>query len=143
MHRIHTSAVKATCKDFYTGKQIEAWLDGRSPQGYQEGINKGDMYIAEDNGKTIGFGHAIPGEIVAIYVEPAFHKKGVGKLLLDYGFKIALKGHNKVKVESTINAEGFYKKHGFVKIKDSTAIRNDVELPTIIMEYSATSLNRD
>ena len=141
MHRIHTSAVRTVCKDFYTEKQIEAWLEGRSPEGY-EGIKKGEMYVVKDGGKVVGFGHAIPGEVVAVFVDPTFHKKGIGKLLLDYGLKIALKNHNKVKVESTINAESFYKKHGFVKIKDDVCMRRGVEIPIIVMEYSATSVNR-
>jgi N-acetylglutamate synthase-like GNAT family acetyltransferase len=140
MHRIHTSAVKTVCKDFYTKKQIEAWLEGRSPEGY-EGIKKGEMYVAEDDNKIVGFGHAIPGEVVAVFVDPTFHKKGIGKQLLDYGVKIASKVKKKVNVESTINAESFYKKHGFVKVKDDVCIRRGVEIPIIVMEYSTTSPN--
>ena len=143
IHRIHDEAVLMACKDFYTKEQIDAWLYGRTPEGYHEAIKKGDMYVAEDNGKIVGFGHAIPGEIVAVFVDPTFHKKGVGKLLLDYGLKIALKGRKKVKVESTINAEGFYKKHGFVKIRDGVHIKRGIEAPIIILEYSATSPNSD
>lgn len=33
------------CKDFYTETQIQAWLEGRSPEGYYEGINNGEMYV--------------------------------------------------------------------------------------------------
>lgn len=138
-HRIHTSAVNTTCKDFYTTIQIKAWLKGRSPEGYHEGINKGQMYTAEDKGKIVGFGHAVTGEVIAVFVDPAFHKKGIGKLLLDYGLKIASKDHTKVKVESTINAENFYKKYGFVKVKDAIFIKNGVELPMVVLEYSTTS----
>lgn len=135
MHRIHTVAVNTTCKDFYTDEQIKAWLEGRSPEGYYEGIKKGEMYVVEDNYKIVGFGHAIPGQIFAIFVNPAFHKKGVGKLLLDYGLEIASKNCRKVKVESTINAESFYKKYGFVKIKDDVCIKRGEEIPIIIMEF--------
>ncbi len=142
MHRIHTNAVKETCKDFYTKKQIDVWLEGRTPEGYHEGINKGDMYVAENNGRIVGFGHAIPGEIVAVFVDPISHKKGIGKMLLEYGLKISLKGHQKVKVESTVNAEGFYKKHGFVKIRDDVHIKRGVESPIIVLEYSVTSPNK-
>jgi GNAT superfamily N-acetyltransferase len=138
MHRIHEDAVRTTCKGFYSKEQIEAWLEGRSPEGYHEAINKGDMYVAEDNGKMLGFGHAIPGEILAIFVDPNSQKKGVGKLLLDHGLKIALTDHKKVKVESTINAEGFYKKYGFVKIRDDVVIKKGIEAPIVVMEYSLT-----
>lgn len=136
MQHIHESAVRTTCKDFYTKKQIEVWLEGRSPEGYHEGIKKGDMYVAEDDDEIAGFGHAIPGEVVAIFVDPSFEKKGIGKALLDYGLQIALTDHQKVQVESTVNAEGFYKSHGFVKIRDDVHIKKGVEAPVVIMEYS-------
>lgn len=136
LHRIHTDAVNKACQNFYTEKQIKAWLKGRSPEGY-EGIEKGEMYVAEEKGKIVGFGHAIPGEILAIFVDPAFHGKGIGKLLLEHGLKMALKNCKKVKVESALNAEGFYKKHRFVKIKDDVCLRNGVEIPVVIMEYLA------
>lgn len=137
IHRIHTAAVTTTCKDCYTDLQIKARIEGRSPEGYHDSIIKNEIYIAKNGSKTIGFGLAIPGEIVAIFVDPIFHNKGIGKLLLDYGLKIASKNQKIVKVESTINAESFYKKYGFIKIKDSVCIkRGNVEIPTIILEYS-------
>ncbi len=137
IHEHHTRAVQSTCKDFYTEEEVEAWLKGRSPEGYHRGIENKEMYVAEENGQITGFGHAIPGSIEACYVDPEFHKQGVGKLLIEHGLKIASNGHKKVKVESTINAENFYNKYGFKKIKNDVITRNDVELPTIIMELAA------
>jgi len=136
IHEIHTRAVKKTCSNFYTKEQIKAWLKTRSPEGYHEGIEKGEMYIAELNDKIVGFGHAVPGEVLAIFVDPVCHKKGIGKTLLDYGMRIALKNHKKIKVESTINAENFYKKHGFIKTGDGTVRKNNINIPIVIMEFS-------
>lgn len=141
IHHIHDKAVKKTCKGFYSEKQIAVWLADRSPAMYHSRIKGGGMFVAENNEKIVGYGHAIPGEIVAVFVDPTFQCKGVGKHLLNYGLKIALKGHKKVKVESTINAEAFYKKHGFIKIRDDINVTNGVEAPIIVMEYSATSPN--
>ena len=141
IHRIHDEAVKETCKNFYTQEQIEVWLADRSPEKYHQKINSGNMFVVEENGKLVGYGHAIPGEIVAVFVDPTFQGKGVGKQLLNYGLKIALKGHKKVKVESTLNAEEFYKKHGFVKVRNDIKITKGVEAPIIILEYSAISPN--
>lgn len=142
IHRIHTAAVVTTCKTCYTDLQIKARIGGRSPEGYHNSIVKNEIYIAKIDNKTIGFGLAIPGEIVAIFVDPIFHNKGIGKLLLDYGLGIASKNQKTVKVESTINAESFYKKYGFIKIKDSVCIKRDnVEIPTIILEYSVNQLS--
>lgn len=141
IHRIHDEAVRETCKGFYTQEQIDVWLADRSPEKYHQKINSGQMFVAEINNKVVGYGHAIPGEIVAVFVDPTFQDKGLGKQLLEYGLKIALKGHKKVKVESTLNAEEFYKKHGFIKIRDDIHIEKGVEAPIIILEYSATSPN--
>lgn len=135
IHELHTKAVTTTCKDFYTNDQINAWLKGRSAEGYHKGIINKEMYVAEDNGKITGFGHATPGIIEACYVDPEFHNKGIGKLLIEHGMKIALKNHSKIIVESTINAESFYKKYGFNKIKKDAIVRNNVKIPTVIMEY--------
>jgi N-acetylglutamate synthase-like GNAT family acetyltransferase len=143
IHRIHDEAVKETCKNFYTQEQIHVWLADRSPEKYHKKINSGQMYVAQTNNKVVGYGHAIPGEIVAVFVDLTFQGRGIGKQLLDYGLKIALQGHHKVTVESTLNAEAFYKKHGFIKVRDDIHIKKDVEAPVIILEYSATSPNNN
>jgi GNAT superfamily N-acetyltransferase len=136
MHLIHENAVRITCKNFYTKEQIDAWLEGRSPESYHEGINKGDIYIAENEGEIAGYGRAIPGEVVSIFVDPIAGRKGIGKALLNYGLQMALKDHKKVELEATLNAEGFYKKHGFVKVRNDVHVRRGVEAPVVIMEYS-------
>ncbi|MFA4814877.1 MAG: GNAT family N-acetyltransferase [Candidatus Gracilibacteria bacterium] len=135
MHELHTNAVRTTCKDFYTDEQIEAWLKDRSPEGYHEGISEGETYLVEEKGKILGFGHATPGELLAVYVNTDSQKRGVGKELLDYGLKIAVKGYKKVKLKSTLNATSFYKKHGFVQKKKSWVLRNGVKIPIVVMEY--------
>lgn len=141
LHRIHTAAVHASCKSFYTEGQLKGWLTGRSPEGYHSGIKNDEMYIAVDKGEIVGFGHAIPGEVVAIFVDPTSHGKGVGRRLLEHGLKIASKNHAKIKVDATLNAEGFYKKHGFVKVGDGAHTRNGVEIPVVVMEYLNTPAN--
>ncbi len=136
IYKIHTIAVRETCKNFYTQKQIEAWLKNKSPESYIEAIEKNEMFIAEENNQIIGFCHVIAWEIVAIFVDPKSHKKGVGKMLLQYAMEIAWKNKKVIKIESTLNAESFYKKYGFVKTKESSVIRQWIEIPIIIMEYS-------
>lgn len=136
IHRIHTAAVTKTCKNCYSDIQINARIGGRSPEWYHNSIIENKIYIAKNGNEIVGFGLAIPGEIVAIFVDPTFHNNGIGKLLLDYGLKIASKNQKTVKIESTINAESFYKKYGFIKIKDSFRIKGEnIEIPTIILEY--------
>ncbi len=143
MHEIHTHAVRTACQGFYSDEQIDGWLINRSPEGYLEGINKNAMYVYIKGNKTVGFGHAEVGEIHAIFVDPEFHKQGIGKSILEYGLKIALgkSGNEKVKVEASINAVNFYTQHGFAVVKEKHLERNGQQLPITEMEYSPSSHN--
>jgi predicted N-acetyltransferase YhbS len=136
MHRIHDEGVRAACVDFYTSEQIEAWLGGRSPEGYHKGIKKGEMFVAEDNGEVVGFGHVVPGEIVAIFVDHGKHGMGIGKALVEHAIEMASDGERKVIVRATLNAIPFYEKSGFVKVKEDADIDNGVEVPVLIMELA-------
>lgn len=137
IHEIHTQSVKTLCKDHYSSEQIAGWLKDRSPQGYLPGIGRGEMFVATDGLSILGFGQAIPGEIHAIYVAPAYAKQGVGILLLEQALTAARAGsQGDVYLESTLNAQDFYKRAGFVEVERSTVRRNDVLLPVIRMVSS-------
>ena len=137
IHEIHTQSVRTLCKGHYSSEQIAGWLKNRSPQGYLPGIGRGEMFVATDGISVLGFGHAIPGEIHAVYVAPEYAKQGVGILLLEQALTAARAGsQGDVYLEATLNAQGFYKKAGFVELGRSTVRRNDVLLPAIRMVSS-------
>ena len=137
IHEIHTQSVKTLCKGHYSSEQIAGWLKNRSPQGYLPGIGRGEMFVATEGVSILGFGQAVPGEIHAIYVAPEYAKQGVGILLLEQALTAARAGSQRdVYLESTLNAQGFYKKAGFVEVERSTVRRNDVLLPVIRMVSS-------
>ncbi len=137
IHEIHTQSVKTLCKGHYSSEQITGWLKNRSPQGYLPGIERGEMFVAADGISVLGFGHAIPGEILAIFVAPEYAKQGVGILLLAQALTAARAGSQRdVYLESTLNAQDFYKRAGFVEVERSTVRRNDVLLPVIRMVSS-------
>ena len=138
IHEIHTQSVRTLCKGHYSSEQIAGWLKNRSPQGYLPGIGRGEMFVATDGLSILGFGQAIPGEIHAVYVAPEYAKQGVGILLLEQALTAARAGSQRdVYLEATLNAQGFYKKAGFVELERSTVRRNDVLLPVIRMVSSA------
>ncbi len=137
IHEIHTQSVRTLCKGHYSSEQIAGWLKNRSPQGYLPGIGRGEMFVATDGISVLGFGQAIPGEIHAIFVAPEYAKQGVGILLLEQALTAARAGsQGDVYLEATLNAQGFYKKAGFVELERSTVRRNEVLLPVIRMVSS-------
>jgi GNAT superfamily N-acetyltransferase len=135
IHDLHTRSVTELCREHYTSEQIAGWLSNRTPHGYLPGITREEMFVAVEGAQIVGFGHVMPGEILAVYVDPARAGQGVGKLLLAHGIETARKGHHGViRLDATLNAKGFYEKAGFVEVERKLVRRNAVLLPVIVME---------
>ena len=137
IHELHTSSVKALCQTHYSSEQITEWLKNRTPQGYLPGIKREEIFVAVDGAHTVGFGHAIPGEVVAVFVAPEWATHGVGRAILTEAIKRARSGYQgAVHLDATLNAQEFYKKNGFVEIAQKTVRRNEISLPVIVMELA-------
>ena len=77
------------------------------------------------------------GVVVAVYVDPPGIRQGVGSALLRHALDQARLAHSgPVRVESTLNAIGFYAKHGFREIGRGTTKRGLVEVPIVRMELA-------
>jgi predicted GNAT family N-acyltransferase len=86
----------------------------RTPTFYQELIAKGRMTVCLRNAVVVGFVDAVPGEVTRLFMLPEAARLGLGRRLLDIGIAQARLGHSgPIKLEATINAEGFYQRHGF------------------------------
>ncbi|MBT3349110.1 GNAT family N-acetyltransferase [bacterium] len=135
IYEIHTTAVRMRDKDFYTEEQVDAQLKNKTPQGYIPAIERGEMFVAKRENEILGFGHAIPGEVVAVFVDPKQWKQGAGKVLLKEGIRLARSSKSKtIIVEASLNAVPFYQKYGFEEKEKTNILRNGVEIPIIILE---------
>ncbi len=135
IHELHTRSVKELCKDHYAPELIAGWLKNRIPNGYLPGIARGEMFVAVEGERIVGFGHAVPGEILAVYVGLERARHGVGRGLLAHGITMARSGYQgAIRLDATLNAQSFYEKAGFVEVERKTVRRNDVFIPVIAME---------
>jgi putative acetyltransferase len=134
IHELHLRSVRQLCREAYSPEIIEGWLQDRAPRGYLPGIQQGEMYVAEIDGRIVGFGHAVPGQIEAIFVHPAFGRRGIGSKLMEYGVKMAAAGTTgTIKIESTLNAHPLYEKFGFKVFREMLVKRNNVAIPALEM----------
>lgn len=102
----------------YSAAQIAGWMGERTPAFYEELIGMGRMTVAERDGAVVGFVDAEPGEVTRLFVLPEVAGSGLGKRLLAAGIEQAGAGHaGPVRLEATINAEGFYRRHGFKAVR--------------------------
>ncbi len=135
IYAIHQASLTTLCATHYPLDTLQRWFATKTIEGYYEALDNGEMFICEVEHVAIGFGHAIPGEVVAIFVHPDFAGRGVGKLLLNYVLLYAQREFNgPIKLYATLNAAPFYAKHGFREVRRYSIERGDLEFPVVEME---------
>ncbi len=137
IHRVHTASVRELCARSYDSRTIEGWLLGRSVAGYLRGISNGITVVAQREGQVVGFSEAVSGEVLAVFVDPASSRSGVGAALLAEALERAGGDRVNIRLEATLNAVGFYERFGFVSTAQRTVRRNDVDVPVVVMERRA------
>ena len=139
LHDLHTASVRAFCRGHYTSEVIDAWLANRRPESYLPPIDRGDLFVVEDNSHIVGFGEAVRGMIIAVYVDPGSVRHGVGSAIMHQALKVARQEHHTaIRLESTLNAIGFYERFGFREVERSSVIRGQVAVPVVVMERQET-----
>lgn len=115
---MHTKCIRTLCSSTYSSEEIEAWCDALSPERYREALRGDvDFFVAHRGEEILGICiFSLPeGELFALYVSPSSVGQGVGTELLKYveslGIRRSLPG---LTVRSTVNAESFYIRQGFV-----------------------------
>jgi GNAT superfamily N-acetyltransferase len=134
--------VTALCATHYPLEAIRRWLAKRTPEGYYPGIDAGQMFVCcDEGGLIVGFGHAVPGEVLAVFVHPQWTRHGVGSLILLHALDRAGIGHRgPITLQATLNAQPFYEKQGFVEKRRCTVQRGGADLPVVEMEWTAHPL---
>lgn len=108
-------AIAGLARGSCSPRQIDGWMGERTPSFYEELIAKGRTTVCLRDGAVVGFVDAEPGELTRLFILPEVAGIGLGRRLLEIGIDRARPAHGgSIKVEATINAEAFYRKHGFV-----------------------------
>ncbi len=118
--------------EFYSPEAVSEWLRDILEENVKYQFQNSDWIVAEEKGKLVGFGQysVADGEIYQINVDPDFLKQGIGRRLYDVmedKFKNA--GKEKISLNATLNAVGFYQRLGFVrKGKNAIGLVNMIKM---------------
>ncbi len=114
--RVHTTAISVLAKGAYTEGELRAWCGCVSADLYAELLDTRMIFVAERDDHVSGFCQLDlgSGEVEATYVDPQDAGHGVGSQLLEAAEEVAYDhGLRDLHLGSSVNAEPFYRKHGF------------------------------
>ncbi|MBU1159940.1 GNAT family N-acetyltransferase, partial [Patescibacteria group bacterium] len=120
--RIHKRCVLKTNAKVYAQKTIQEWLGQISVKNILWQFKNTKWFVIKINNKIVGFCQLSLREksLYQINIDPRYQNKGYGKILYNFIEKYFKK--NKIKtifLNTTINAQLFYKNLGFKKIKST------------------------
>jgi len=134
--KIHKDCIHKTNAKFYDAKIIKEWFKQISQKNVLEQFQNTSWYVIKFSNKIIGFCQFSLKEkiLYQINISPHFQSKGAGEILYNFIEKKFIKNKKeKILLNSTLNAEKFYKKLGFKKIKSIKFKLNEQSIKMIKM----------
>jgi GNAT superfamily N-acetyltransferase len=139
---VHTRAIRISAATHYTEDALEAWAGRMRPEHYTEPMRTRAMIVAEAKTtagpRIAGFGQLQPeeGVIEAIYVDPDFARRGIGRALFEALEQLArercLPG---LTVEASLNSAPFYAAMGCVRrCLDRHELAPGVHIACVVMD---------
>jgi putative acetyltransferase len=113
---IFRESIMELTADDYTEAQQEAWAAAADDlEAFAKRLGAQLTLIATLQGSPVGFASLAGGKIDLLYVHPAAAGQGIGAMLADALEKLAAnRGADKLVVDASDSARGFFEKRGFV-----------------------------
>jgi GNAT superfamily N-acetyltransferase len=108
-------------------------------------IESAETWVAVSDGRVIGLARLEGDWLSHLYVDPFWHDRGVGTLLLQRVKAQRPDGFQLWAFQINSGARRFYERHGCVAVEFTDGSRNEEQLPDIRYVWSAdrgTSLNQ-
>ncbi|HET7921423.1 MAG TPA: GNAT family N-acetyltransferase [Gammaproteobacteria bacterium] len=118
VERVHTASIRGLCGEAYDAETLERWAANPDGKRYQRMLQPGNLCLVAlmPAGEICGFGslQIEKARLASLFVHPDQAGTGVGALLLARLEALAREaGLDQLHVESSLNAQSFYARHGF------------------------------
>lgn len=143
---IHYRAIHEIASSDYPEEILNAWGTPISPPDFAKfdaKLERGQIVVvAEIEGVLVGFGELIPdkNELLAVYVNPDYIRRGVGTAILHELERLAReKQLSFLQMAASLTAVPFYEAHGYNSIKrDVHILQTGVQMDCVRMKKELT-----
>lgn len=119
---LRIAAIRHQCAGHYPAETIALWTEGNAPSlDFMDFVND-SCYVIEIGGAVVASGAVdlSTGQVDAVFVDPRHTHKGVGSAMMRFLEATAIAaGLQRLNLESTLNAEEFYRASGFTSERPS------------------------
>jgi GNAT superfamily N-acetyltransferase len=100
-------------------------------------IERGPIYVAEEDGRVVGFSGVADGELTHLYVHPAAQSAGVGTRLLEHAKTLSAERLELWVFQRNEGARRFYERHGFRLVRLTDGADNMEKEPDARYEWTS------
>ncbi|WDH36359.1 GNAT family N-acetyltransferase [Pseudomonas chlororaphis] len=113
---IRNQAINHQCSGHYPAADLQVWTTGSLGDYFIEVLEKtGHVAVIDGQIAASGMLDLESGQVDAVFVDPAYMGRGIGRQMMDYLEQLALQaGLPHLILDSTLNAADFYRHCGFV-----------------------------
>ena len=131
MARIHLAARRAAMpwlREVHTDEETHAWAATILPA-------ENEIWVAEADGKVVGFAAVAPGWLNHLYVEPDWQGRGIGHRLLDLAKERSPEEVLLWTFARNERARRFYENAGFAVIEETDGAGNEEQEPDVLYRW--------
>lgn len=124
----------------YPKEAVQFFKDWHCDENILKGAREGYTFVLEKENQIIGTGTLLGDEVVRVFVEPVFQKRGVGKLIMQKLEEKALStGIGVVRLDASLPSKKFYDSLGYMILEEtSLEVENGKRLDYYKMEKPLT-----
>ena len=121
----------------YSTTQIEAWASAvDDEEGFRERLSSSDTLVACMEGRIVGFINLLnDGQLDCLYVHPEHQRQGIASALLKkLEARAREASHILLRTEASITALPFFRKHGFMLVREQEVAFGDETFRNFMMK---------
>ena len=133
LFQVTMKSIETLCAKDYTSEQLQCLLANKSER-FRQGIKLGEtIFVAELEGKIIGYSSLLSKSIGAMFVLPEYARRGVGKKLLATIEKEAIARNRKVLTAiASLTGVPFYQACGYRRLGNYSLFIEDCQIGTTL-----------